>query len=77
MLLAGGKDMTIHHDKMAYGKLAPLREDFSEERLEAMAKLLSEGTEEGGTDAENADGAVTAVVAPEQENKDMDDKKQK
>lgn len=35
--------MTIHHDKMAYGRFAPLREDFSEERLEAMAKLLSEG----------------------------------
>ena len=26
--------MTIHHDKMAYGRFAPLREDFSEERLE-------------------------------------------
>lgn len=37
--------MTIHHDKMAYGRLASLREDFSEERLEAMAKLLSENAE--------------------------------
>ena len=63
--------MTIHHDKMAYGKLAPLREDFSEERLEAMAKLLSEGAEE------TAEDAADERAAPEQENKDMDDKKQK
>ena len=63
--------MTIHHDKMAYGKLAPLREDFSEERLEAMAKLLSEGT------GKIAEETAAERVAPEQENKDMDDKKQK
>ena len=30
--------MTIHHDKLAYGRFAPLREDFSEERLEARIK---------------------------------------
>ncbi len=37
--------MTIHHDKLAYGKLASLTEDFSEERLIEMAKKLSENSE--------------------------------
>lgn len=37
--------MTIHHDKMAYGRLASLTDEFSPERLEAMARELSE--EEG------------------------------
>lgn len=30
--------MTIHHDKLAYGKLASSREELSEERLTAMLK---------------------------------------
>ncbi len=58
--------MTIHHDKMAYGRLASLREDFSEERLEAMAKLLSENAEE---EPESA--------AAEKDSKDIDDDKHK
>ena len=58
--------MTIHHDKMAYGRLASLREDFSEERLEAMAKLLSENAEE---EPESA--------AAEKGSKDIDDDKHK
>ena len=33
--------MTIHHDKMAYGKLAPTGEEFSEQRLEEMTKQLN------------------------------------
>lgn len=33
--------MTIHHDKMAYGKLDPLREEFSLDRLNAMAEELN------------------------------------
>ena len=33
--------MTIHHDKKAYGKLASLCEEFSEERLAEMAQSLS------------------------------------
>lgn len=44
--------MTIHHDKMAYGRFASLREDFSEERLEEMAKKLSEGAAEEDGEAE-------------------------
>ena len=63
--------MTIHHDKLAYGRFAPLREDLSEERLEAMAKLLSAGAEE------TAEDAADECAAPEQENKIEDDKKHK
>lgn len=33
--------MTIHHDKMAYGKLASLTEDFSADRLNEMADALN------------------------------------
>ena len=50
--------MAIHHDKAAYGKLASLREDFSEERLEAMAKMLSCGAAEKSDSADGADGAA-------------------
>ena len=57
--------MTIHHDKMAYGKLASLREDFSEERLEAMAKLLSEGAGEKAEDAEGTAERSAAAGAAE------------
>ena len=54
--------MTIHHDKLAYGRFAPLREDFSEERLEAMAKLLSAGAGEktDGTEPEKDERDKTA-----------------
>ena len=53
--------MTIHHDKLAYGRFAPLREDFSEERLEA-AKLLSEDAAEktDGTESEKDETDKTA-----------------
>ncbi len=33
--------MTIHHDKMAYGKLASLREDLTQEQLDKMAEQLA------------------------------------
>ena len=50
--------MTIHHDKMAYGRLASLREDFSEERLAEMAKKLSESAEDrAGVEREKAENA--------------------
>ena len=38
--------MTIHHDKLAYGKLASLTEEFSEEQLLAMVNSLSSEEEE-------------------------------
>ena len=36
--------MTIHHDKLAYGKLAPNMEEMSEEEI---LKMLLEVNEEG------------------------------
>lgn len=38
--------MTIHHDKLAYGKLASSREELSEERLAAMLKELNKDKKE-------------------------------
>ena len=54
--------MTIHHDKMAYGKLADLSEKLSEEKLKAMAALLSNqpGESEEQEDAVQKNGAVQA-----------------
>lgn len=37
--------MTIHHDKMAYGKLASLSEEFSSEKLNEMADALNSRSE--------------------------------
>ena len=34
--------MTIHHDKMAYGRLSPLREDASQQALDEMTSRLRE-----------------------------------
>jgi hypothetical protein len=34
--------MTIHHDKMAYGKVAPNSEELSEDSIQKMLKLLEE-----------------------------------
>ena len=39
--------MTIHHDKLAYGKLAASREDLSEERILEMLGELEEYGDEG------------------------------
>ncbi len=38
--------MTIHHDKLAYGKLKPNMEELSEDKLFEMLSLLNEGEEE-------------------------------
>ena len=46
--------MTIHHDKLAYGKLAPQSEELPEEKLAAMLKALSE--EEDNEDTEEKNG---------------------
>ena len=42
--------MTIHHDKLAYGKLKPNMEELSEDKLNEMLKQLSEDD-----DSENCD----------------------
>lgn len=36
------KIMTIHHDKLAYGRLARTSEELSEEKIQEMLKLLAE-----------------------------------
>lgn len=46
--------MTIHHDKLAYGKLAPESEDLSEERIAEMLARLNGSAE---TDTANDGGA--------------------
>lgn len=38
--------MTIHHDKLAYGKLASQSEELSEEKLLEMLSLLEEYNDE-------------------------------
>ncbi len=48
--------MTIHHDKLAYGKLDNLKESLSEEKLADMAKKLSSSEEEAKTDKKESDG---------------------
>ena len=46
--------MTIHHDKLAYGKLAASREDLSEERiLEMLGELEEYGDEDRSAGAES------------------------
>ena len=47
--------MTIHHDKLVYGKLASMQEDMSEDKLLKMLKTLSEeDAEEGGKEDKTA-----------------------
>ena len=47
--------MTIHHDKLAYGKLSSLQEEFSEDKLIEMAKALSgkDGADENEKEKDN------------------------
>lgn len=45
--------MTIHHDKLAYGKLATLSEELSEEKLLQMLKELDDGKENEQDEKEN------------------------
>ena len=40
------KHMVIHHDKLAYGKLASPTEEMTEEQIAAMLKQLNDGQEE-------------------------------
>ena len=49
--------MTIHHDKMAYGKLDPLQEELSRDKLNDIADLLNaeEAAQESETAAEESE----------------------
>lgn len=44
--LWGGREMTIHHDKLAYGKLEASSKELSEEEIAEMLKNLREEEEE-------------------------------
>ena len=44
--------MTIHHDKLAYGKLAPNMEEIDEEQLLKMLEELNEEEQEEGESSE-------------------------
>lgn len=46
------KNMTIHHDKLAYGKLARTSEELSEEQIKKMLASLAEEESETETDEE-------------------------
>ncbi len=51
--------MTIHHDKLAYGRLAKTSEDMTDKQIEEMLKLLSEdkeNAEKGNGKSEERDG---------------------
>lgn len=54
--------MTIHHDKLAYGKLAPESEGLSEERIAQMLAELNGGADEA-TDSEAEANAPCAAEA--------------
>ena len=45
--------MTIHHDKLAYGKLASNMEELSEEEILKMLENLEEDEEKGKENTEN------------------------
>ena len=52
--------MTIHHDKMAYGKLDPLQEELSRDKLNDIADLLNaeEAAQESETAAQESETAA-------------------
>ncbi len=52
--------MTIHHDKMAYGKLAPSSEELTDEKIAEMLAKLSE-------DGESCDKSGSDKDKPPQE----------
>lgn len=51
--------MTIHHDKLAYGKLSSLQEEFSEDKLIEMAKALSGQESDGEKEKEKDNISAT------------------
>ena len=57
--------MTIHHDKLAYGKLAPESEGLSEERIAQMLAELNGGADE----ATDSEAKATPPCASEAQNR--------
>ena len=63
--------MTIHHDKMAYGKLESLSEKFSDDKLAKMAQLLSQNNQSEKEDAsEKNNGAAAKNKSADVHNKE-------
>lgn len=58
--------MTIHHDKLAYGKLASAREDISDERL--MEMLAEIETYENGDETDGREGEESACRKTKEKN---------
>lgn len=52
--------MTIHHDKMAYGKLESLSEKFSDDKLAKMAQLLSQNNQSEKEEASEKNNGTAA-----------------
>lgn len=48
--------MTIHHDKLAYGKLAKTSEELTDEQILKMLAELRDGDKEEQPSAEKEDG---------------------
>lgn len=61
--------MTIHHDKLAYGKLAAAREDLTDERILEMLGELEEYAEDGAA-------GEAALEGGEKEKKGKKEKKE-
>ena len=61
--------MTIHHDKMAYGKLDPLQEELSRDKLNDIADLLNaeEAAQESETAAEESETSAEESETSAQE----------
>ena len=55
--------MVIHHDKMAYGKLESLTEKIADDKLAAMAKLLSQSAEECKPQEKSEENALKKAMA--------------
>ncbi|MCD7729479.1 MAG: hypothetical protein LUI60_06160 [Clostridia bacterium] len=47
--------MTIHHDKLAYGRLASMKEEADEQKLKKMAEKLSQGGKAESGDKSQSD----------------------
>lgn len=62
----GGAVMTIHHDKMAYGKLAASAESMSEETiLKMLAELNDEGVAEADPSSEKSPTCTEGISLSE------------
>lgn len=59
--------MTIHHDKLAYGRLAKTSEELSEAKLAEMLKKLNSADDEAPE--EQSDGTANSTAKTEERKK--------